>query len=147
MKVRAILMGIVLAVSFVTVSASPAAAATNLYWKTGSAVSHSTVFSGSTNSNMVCFAPSGYYTTMCIRIDRNTMYVRSDKSNGYFKLGQWKGGGNAYVCQNNHKNSSGNGTWRKCSWSWPKNRCYTMKTGYGQADWYVQSFDSGLKCI
>jgi hypothetical protein len=53
----------------------------------------------------------------------------------------------ALGCQNNHKNSKGNGTWVGCKFNWPKNRCYTMKTGHGQADWYVTSHDSGLKCI
>jgi hypothetical protein len=135
-----------LAVCFVMGFTSPASAATNLHWKTGTAVTHAKVFSGSTSGNMVCFNPSGYYATMCIRTDRNTMYVRSESANGYFKLGQFKGGGDAYVCQNNHKNSKGNGTWVSCHWSFPK-RCYTMRTGYGQADWYELSFDGPIKCL
>ena len=146
-KIRSALLGIVLVAGFLTGFSSPASAASNLYWKTGSAVTHAKVFDGDSNSNMSCYAPSGHSTTLCIRFDRKTMYVRSDASNGYFKLGQWTGGGNIYRCQNNHKNSKGNGTWVGCKFNWPKDRCYTMKTGHGQADWYVLSHDSGLKCI
>ncbi|WP_432983976.1 hypothetical protein [Dactylosporangium sp. CA-233914] len=140
------LLGTALAVAFATVFASPASAATNLYWKNGTNVSKSTVWSGANASNIQCYAPSGYYATMCIRFDRRTIYVRSDKANGYFKLGRWTGGGNAYVCQNNHKNSSGDNTWVGCHWTWPKKGCYTMRTGYGQSDWYVTSGPSGVKC-
>lgn len=144
-RIYAALLGTALGMSFVTVFAPPASAA-NLYWKNGTAVSHSTVFSGSNSSNIQCWAPAGYSTTMCIRFDRRTIYVRSDKANGYFKLGQWTGSGNIYRCQNNRANSSGNGTWVACQWNWPKSGCYTMRTGYGQHDWYVLSHASGIKC-
>jgi hypothetical protein len=143
-KVYTALMGTVLAIGFVMVFSSPASAAQDLYWKVGTAVSHSTVFSGSNNNNIQCFTAGGFYATMCIRYDRRTLYVRSDKADGHFKLGQFAGGSssNIYRCQNNKKNSSGNGTWVKCQWNWPKSGMYILRVGHGQADWYTLSSTS-----
>lgn len=139
------LLGTALAVASTTVLASPASAGSE-YWKHGTKVSKSTVWSGATASNMQCYAPSGYNTHMCIRFDRQTIYVRSNKANGYFKLGRWTGGGNVYICRNNYANSAGDGTWVACHWKWPKRNCYTMRAGYGQHEWYVISKPSGVKC-
>lgn len=146
LKLRSIVMGLVLALGLVTGFAGPASAA-NLYWKNGTPVSHSKVFAGTTIKNTICYSTGEINdATMCIRLDRRTIYVRSEKANGYFKLGSWKGSGNQYVCQNNNKNKKGNGTWVGCAWKWPKKKCYTVRTGHGQADWYVLSRASTLYC-
>ncbi|MBB1245375.1 hypothetical protein GL263_17645 [Streptomyces durbertensis] len=141
-----VVMGALLAVGFLFGVATPASAGT-LHWKNGTSVSHSRVFDGSTSKNIDCYAPAGYNATMCIRYDRRAIYVRSDKANGYFKLGQWSAwrGGDVYRCQNNNRNSSGNGTWVECQWNWPRTGCYFMRTGYGQHEWYVVSH-SNMKC-
>jgi hypothetical protein len=147
-KMYSALMGTLLAFGLVTAFSSPAAAAQDLYWKIGTGVSHSTVFSGSTSNNIRCYTAGGYYSTMCIRFDRRTIYVRSDRANGNFKLGQFAGGSssNIYRCQNNKANSSGNGTWVKCQWNWPRSGCYILRTGHGQADWYTLSRESTQYC-
>ncbi|TDC43977.1 hypothetical protein [Micromonospora sp. KC213] len=144
-KIRSVVMGLVLALGLVTGFASPASAG-KLYWKTGKAVSHSKVFDGANTKNIICYGNGEIAATMCIRLDRRTMYVRSDKADGYFKLGSWKGSGNQYVCQNNKGNKKGNGTWVACHWKWPKKKCYTTRTGHGQADWYILSRASSLYC-
>lgn len=139
------LLATALAVASATVFAAPASAG-SLYWKNGTNVSKSTVWSGATASNIQCYSPSGYNATMCIRFDRRAIYVRNNKANGYFKLGQWTGGGNTYICQNNRTKSTGDNSWVACQWNWPKKSCYTMRTGYGQHEWYVISGPSGIKC-
>jgi hypothetical protein len=139
------LFGIVMSVVLVFGFGSPASA-NSLYYKVGTHVTKAHVFDGVNVGNMQCFAPSGYGATMCIRYDRRTIYVRSDKKDGYFKLGQISSAGRTYLCQNNHKRSKGQGTWVACHWNWPKRGCYVPRTGHGQADWYRLSFSGGIKC-
>jgi hypothetical protein len=139
------MLAIVIGAIFATAFETPASAAT-LYYKVGTHVTHAQVFSGSTSGNMVCFTASGIKATMCVRQDRETIYVRSDAKNGYFKLGQIAGSGRIYRCQNNYKQSSGQNTWVACHWNWP-NKCYVFRTGQGQADWFTLSYDGPLKCF
>jgi hypothetical protein len=110
-------------------------------------VSHAHIFNGAGNQIDCTFPQSG--VSVCIRFDRSTIYVRSDSANGYFKLGQFKKqvGGATYRCQNNKTRSAGNGTWVGCNFSWPKVDCYTMKSGYGQADWFVLNAIGQDKCF
>ncbi len=117
-----------------------------LQWKHGVSVSRAHVFNGA-GSNIDCvWAQNG--VSACIRFDRSTIYVRSDRADGRFKLGQFKKqvGGATYRCQNDKTRSAGDGTWVGCNFSWVKIGCYTMKSGYGQADWYVLNFVGVDKC-
>lgn len=148
-KIGSILAGMALAASFAIGFAHEANAGT-LYWKDGTSVSHSWVFKDSHANNLNCWKDSLRIpdATMCIRWDRRSIYVRSDRANGYFKLGQLKGGslGNTYRCQNNNRWSSGDTTWVGCHWDWPRSGCYVARTGHGQSDWYRLSDVSWQEC-
>lgn len=145
-------VAIALAAGFSVGLASQASAAST-YWKVGTQVSHSRVFSGGNGRNMRCFGPQNDISdaVMCYRSDRNATYVQSKKASGYFKLGQHRqnGGGSIWRCQNNYKNSAGTGTWVECKWSTKPRAgaCATARVGHGQNDWFKLSTVGDLICF
>lgn len=147
-KIGAALAVAVLALGFV-MSSSPAATGGELYTKNGSWVSHTHVFKDAGN-NIDCTWPGGDYgyATACVRTDRRTLYVRSDRAGGYYKYGRWKKevGGTIYQCKNIYRNDSGNDTWVACHWDWPRSGCYNLRSGYGQYDWIRWDVVSIQKC-
>ncbi len=140
---------VVLAASFSVGLASEASAALN--WKVGTPVSHDHVWSNVDSDYMECVGPEIDIpdAVMCYRADRNATYVKSMKASGYFKLGQHALSGNIWRCQNNYRNSSGNGTWVECKWNTKPARgtCPPIRVGHGLNDWYVMSNASLRICF
>jgi len=129
-----------------TSSAAAQEARGPLQWKHGVKVTKAHVFDGA-GSNIECVYPQGG-VSVCIRFDRKTIYVRNDRVDGRFKLGQIKKqvGGATYRCQNDITRKAGDGTWVGCNFRWIEVGCYTMKSGYGQADWFVLNTIGTDKC-
>lgn len=137
-KLSSILTAIILALSTSTLLAPEASAGIDVSFKIGVPVSEEWIYN---DTRYLDCTWKHERVSMCIRFDRRTIYVLSNKADGYDKYGQslrkYLGYDNLryYRCKNDtYRWSKG---WVGCHWDWPNTSgwSYDGRSGYGQSDW------------
>lgn len=108
-------------------------AARTTYVKWGTRVSRDWIFN---NTKYLDCTYAHERVTVCIRFDRRTMYVKTNKADGKYKVGEarraryWGTQVAYYRCFNQYRMSSS--IWVGCHWDWPNSHwwCYTAKGGW-----------------